>query len=178
MDSNKASIATTSVFMELSEVIFGDSSSSILEQTMTFKLGADAWGGSATESVQMIVCFPVTWTDDSGAGVTQSYCQSMSAINPAGNLAGTASGNQMIYAVWPWVADVPKFGNAETITYQMSVSAVGSPFCTPAFYDPMTKTIGSVACVASLTNVPFDSVTSATKSKFDANTITLGISMA
>ena len=126
----------------------------------------------------MLACFPVTWKDESGADVTQSYCQSMSATNPAGNLAGTASANNMIYAVWPWVADVPKFGNTDTITYQLSVSAAGSPMCTPSFYDPTTKTIGSVACSASRVDVPFDSVTSATETKFDENSITLAISMA
>ena len=47
--SDKLRIATTSVTLEVSEIIFEDKSTTLINQTMTFKLGADAWADTPTE---------------------------------------------------------------------------------------------------------------------------------
>jgi len=48
-----------------------------------------------------------------------NYCHAVSATNPAGNLAGTAAAETMMYTVWPWITTVPTFGSTETLTSQL-----------------------------------------------------------
>ena len=66
-DSSANSIATTSVAMEISEVIDGANSVTAVEFNMNFTLGTGAWTGAIDEQLQLMVCAPVTVTDEEGA---------------------------------------------------------------------------------------------------------------
>jgi len=58
MDSAGSTLATTSLAMTISEIIDGAESSTLVSQSMTFKLGADTWAGDRTERLQLLVCAP------------------------------------------------------------------------------------------------------------------------